>query len=45
MKEQKTNAMKAYKEAKAKYLENKNDTNWREFCKAKTTCMMLGVRI
>lgn len=45
MKEQKINALKAYKEAKAKYLENKNDTTWREFCNAKTNCMRLGVRI
>ena len=41
----KDEALKIYKEAKEKYLEDMTDKNWIEFCKAKSTCMKLGVRI
>ena len=41
----KEEALIIYKEAKEKYLSNMTDKNWIEFCKAKSTCMKLGVRI
>lgn len=41
----KDEVLKIYKEAKEKYLEDMTDKNWIEFCKAKSTCMKLGVRI
>ena len=41
----KEEALKIYKEAKKKYLEDMSDENWAEFCIAKRICMMLGVRI
>lgn len=45
MKEQKERALQDYKERKKAYLENMTQENWVAFCKAKTTCMCLGVRI
>ena len=45
MNEKKNEALKAYKEAKNKWLENRNESNWKEFCEAKRACMLLGVRI
>ena len=45
MNEKKNEALKAYKEAKNKWLENKHESNWKEFCEAKRACMLLGVRI
>ena len=41
----KEEALKLYKEAKKKYLEDMSNENWVDFCKAKRICMMLGVRI
>lgn len=45
LKEQKENALKNYKEAKANYLENPTNENWLVFCDRKRNCMLLGVRI
>ena len=41
----KEEALRIYKEAKEKYLSDMTDANWIAFCKAKTNCMKLGVRI
>ena len=41
----KEEALKIYKEAKKKYLEDMSNENWVKFCKAKQACMLLGVRI
>ena len=41
----KEEALKIYKEAKKKYLEDMSNENWIEFCKAERICMLLGVRI
>lgn len=41
----KKKAFELYKEAKEKYLADMNNTNWIEFCRAKSTCMRLGIRI
>lgn len=41
----KEEALKLYKEAKKKYLEDMSNENWVEFCNAKVVCMRLGVRI
>ena len=41
----KEEALKLYKEAKEKYLEDMSNKNWVEFCKAKQLCRLLGVRI
>ena len=41
----KEQALKIYKEAKKKYLEDMSNENWVEFCNAKVDCMRLGVRI
>ena len=41
----KEEALRIYKEAKEKYLEDMTDENWIEFCDAKTNCMRLGIRI
>ena len=38
-------ALREYKEAKKKYLENMTNENWKKFCNAKTNCMRLGARI
>ena len=45
LKEKKENALKAYKEAKERYNEEMNETNWKKFCDARRNCMLLGVRI
>ena len=41
----KEEALKIYKEAKKKYLEDMSNENWVEFCNAEVVCMRLGVRI
>ena len=41
----KKEALKAYKEAKERYLKEKSDENWKEFCEAKKRCMLLGAKI
>ena len=41
----KDEALKIYKEAKKKYLENMSNENWIDFCNAKSNCMKLGIRI
>ena len=41
----KETALKDYKEAKKKYLENPTKENWIAFCDAKSVCMRLGIRI
>ena len=38
-------AVNTYKEAKAAYLKNRTDENWKKYCDAKRNCMLLGVRI
>ena len=50
LEENKRTALENYKAAKKKYLENMdfknpNDENWKAFCEAKRTCILLGVRI
>ena len=41
----KETALKDYKEAKKKYLDNPTKENWISFCDAKSVCMKLGIRI
>ncbi|MBR0090253.1 MAG: hypothetical protein IJP92_00925 [Lachnospiraceae bacterium] len=41
----KEEALQAYKEAKERYLQDRSEKNWKEFCEAKKRCMLLGVRI
>lgn len=41
----KSEALKAYKEAKAEVLKNRNNETWKKFCDEKANCMRLGVRI
>lgn len=41
----KAQALQMYKYTKSVWKENKTDENWRLFCKAKTTCRLLGVII
>ena len=41
----KETALNNYKETKQAYLENRTNENWIAFCKAKTNCMRLGIRI
>lgn len=43
--EKKVLAKEAYKESKKKYMETMIKADWVAFCKAKRTCMMLGVII
>ena len=45
IKTDKETALKAYKEAKQRYLKEMTEANWKSFCEAKTTCMRLGIRI
>ena len=41
----KAEALEDYKKAKAEYLANKSDENWKKFSNAKSKCMQLGCRI
>lgn len=41
----KAQALQMYKYAKSVWKDNKTDENWALFCKAKTTCRLLGVII
>ena len=41
----KAEALADYKKAKAEYLANKSDENWKKFSAAKSKCMQLGCRI
>ena len=41
----KAEALEEYKKAKAEYLANKSDENWKKFSNAKSKCMQLGCRI
>lgn len=41
----KEEAKRAYKEAKAAWLENQTNENWIAFCNAKRVCRLLGIRI
>ena len=41
----KAEALADYKKAKAEYLANKSDENWKKFSDAKAKCMQLGCRI
>lgn len=41
----KAEALADYKKAKAEYLANKSDENWKKFSNAKSKCMQLGCRI
>lgn len=41
----KAEALEEYKKAKAEYLANKSDENWKKFSDAKAKCMQLGCRI
>lgn len=45
LKTTKENALNLYKLAKAEYLANRTDENWKKFCDAKIVCMRLGCRI
>lgn len=45
LQEQKAHALKQYKLAKTKYLENPSKVNWITFCDCKKKCMQLGVII
>lgn len=38
-------AKENYKTTKANYLSNPTNDNWKKFCDAKRTCMLLGIRI
>ncbi len=42
---EKVDALAIYKLAKAEYLANRTDENWKKFCDAKMVCMRLGCRI
>lgn len=41
----KAEALEEYKQAKAKYLSDKSDANWKNYIEKKNVCMALGVRI
>lgn len=41
----KAEALADYKKAKAEYLANKSDENWKNYIEKKNVCMALGVRI
>lgn len=43
--EKKKEALQAYKDARDKYLEERNESNWKTYCEAKRNCRLLGVRI
>lgn len=45
LKKRKNDTLKLYQLAKAEYLQNRTDENWRKFCDRKKECMLLGVRI
>lgn len=45
LQEQKALALKSYKLAKAKYLEDPSKVNWITFCDCKRKCKLLGVII
>lgn len=45
LQQEKTDALNAYKTAKATYLKDPNYANWLTFCDTKSICMRLGVRI
>ena len=41
----KATALKNYKDAKAEYIKNPTNKNWKKFCDRKRACMLLGIRI
>lgn len=43
--DKKAAAKKAYKAAKAKYMETMSKADWTAFCDARRVCMLLGVII
>ena len=45
LRNQQAEALEAYKQAKAHYLEDMTNDNWIKFCDARTNCMRLGVKI
>lgn len=45
LEDDKTKALEEYKQAKAKYLSDKSDENWKNYIEKKNVCMALGVRI
>lgn len=45
LKQKKAEALKNYKEARENYLNTGSSESWKNFCDAKRTCMLLGVRI
>ena len=45
LEDDKAKALEDYKQAKAKYLADKSDENWKNFIEKKNVCMSLGVRI